>query len=400
MDTSLKININRQNKTLMTHHHQLNAQLGQGDSYKQSRPFHTILLVKNQAGLKDLFKLISMANTEYFYRVPRIPRSVLSEYRENLLLGTACSKGEVFTAMMQRGYEEASKLVDYYDYIEIQPPSAYESLIKDELIRNTDDLHNIIKELIRLGEEKDKTVVATGNVHYLDEKDAMYREVLKKSMKINANRVLHMPKVHFRTTDEMLVEFSFLGEEKAKEIVVYNTQRIADSIEEVQVIKDELFPPIIEGSEDEISNMSYEKAYEMYGNPLLEIVDARIKKELNSIISNGFSVIYLISQKLVHKSNQDGYLVGSRGSVGSSLVATLTGITEVNPLAPHYYCYKCHFSEFFTKGEIKSGYDLEDKACPDCGEMLEKDGQDIPFETFLGFYGDKVPDIEPEQSEQ
>lgn len=378
----------------MTHHHQLNAQLGQGDSYKQSRPFHTILLVKNQAGLKDLFKLISMANTEYFYRVPRIPRSVLSEYRENLLLGTACSEGEVFTAMMQRDYEEASKLVDYCDYIEIQPPSAYESLIKDELIRNTDDLHNIIKELIRLGEEKDKTVVATGNVHYLDEKDAMYREVLKKSMKINANRVLHMPKVHFRTTDEMLVEFSFLGEEKAKEIVVYNTQRIADSIEEVQVIKDELFPPIIEGSEDEISNMSYEKAYEMYGNPLPEIVDARIKKELNSIISNGFSVIYLISHKLVHKSNQDGYLVGSRGSVGSSLVATLTGITEVNPLAPHYYCYKCHFSEFFTKGEIKSGYDLEDKACPDCGEMLEKDGQDIPFETFLGFYGDKVPDID------
>ncbi|TLQ40487.1 PolC-type DNA polymerase III [Ruoffia tabacinasalis] len=378
----------------IVNHNQLNDQIGQGESYKQSRPFHATLLVKNQDGLKALFKLISMSSTEYFYRVPRIPRSVLTQYRDDLLIGTACSTGEVFTAMMQKGYEEASELVDYYDFIEVQPPSVYEPLIKDDLIRNEPDLKHIISEMLRLGDEKNKTVVATGNVHYLDEKDAIYREVLKKSMKINANRTLHMPKVHFRTTDEMLHEFAFLGAEKAQEIVVENSQKIADSIEEVAVIKDELYPPVIEGAEEEITQMSYDKAHEMYGNPLPDIVDKRIKKELDSIISNGFAVIYLISQKLVLKSNDDGYLVGSRGSVGSSLVATLTGITEVNPLAAHYYCTECHYSEFFTNGEHKSGYDLPPKACPDCGAELKKDGQDIPFETFLGFYGDKVPDID------
>ncbi|MGO4937911.1 PolC-type DNA polymerase III [Fundicoccus sp. Sow4_H7] len=390
----LKLLEQARNDFNMTHHNQLNDQMGRNGSYKQSRPFHVTILAKNQEGLKSLFKIISASNIDYFYRVPRVPRSLLNKYKENLLVGTACHDGEVFTAMMQKGYEEAAELVDYYDYIEVQPKSVYEPLIADETISNEADLEKILKNMIRLGEEKNKPVVATGNVHYLDEKDSIYREILHRSMKVNANRKLEMPEVHFRTTDEMLEDFSFLGEEKAYEIVVKNTQKIADLIDEVEVIKSKLYTPIIEGSDEEIRKLSYDKAHEMYGEELPEIVEHRIEKELNSIISNGFSVIYLISQKLVHKSNEDGYLVGSRGSVGSSLVATLTGITEVNPLPPHYYCTHCQFSEFFTDGSVKSGYDLEEKACPKCGHILSNEGQDIPFETFLGFYGDKVPDID------
>lgn len=380
----------------MTHHDQLNDEMGKGDSYKQSRPFHVTLLAKNQAGLKDLFKLVSISNINYFHRTPRIPRSVLNRYREHLLVGTACSEGEVFTAMMQKGYDEALELAKYYDYIEIQPPSVYEPLIEQELIRSHAALQDIMKEMVRLGEELDKLVIATGNVHYLDEKDHIYREILLRSMKINANRTLYLPKAHFRTTQEMLDEFDFLPQEVAHQLVVENTHRLNEQIEEVEVIKSDLYTPVIEGSDQEITDYTYEKAYQMYGNPLPEIVESRIKKELDSIISNGFSVIYLISQKLVLKSMDDGYLVGSRGSVGSSLVATLTGITEVNPLVPHYYCPNCQYNEFFTDGTIGSGYDLPEKTCPNCGEgvFLVREGQDIPFETFLGFYGDKVPDID------
>lgn len=378
----------------MTLHSQLNDQLGEGDSYKNARPFHATLLAKNQNGLKDLFKIISESNVKYFFRTPRVPRSLLVKYRENLLVGTACSEGEIFTTMMQKGYDETAELVDFYDYIELQPKSVYQTLIDQEQLGSVADLENIMRELVRLGEEKNIPVVATGNVHYLDEKDSIYREILIKSMKINANRQVFLPPVHFRTTDEMLMEFAFLGSEKAKELVVTNTQKIADSIDEIEVIKDKLFTPNIPGSNEEIRRLSYDKAHELYGDPLPEIVEARIEKELNSIISNGFAVIYLISQKLVHKSNEDGYLVGSRGSVGSSLVATMTGITEVNPLAPHYYCKECKFSEFFTKGEVGSGFDLPPKDCPKCGKPLYRDGHDIPFETFLGFYGDKVPDID------
>ncbi|WP_124057316.1 PolC-type DNA polymerase III [Vaginisenegalia massiliensis] len=378
----------------MTAHHHLNQQIGQGDSYKQGRPFHATLLAKNQEGLKDLFKLISYSNVDYFYREPRIPRRLLKQYRQNLLIGTACSEGEVFTAMMQKGYDEAAKLVDFYDFIEVQPKSAYSPLIDQELIRSEADLEHILTQLIRLGEEKNKLVVATGNVHYLDEKDSVYREILQRSMKKNANRTMTFAPLHFRTTDEMLDEFSFLDSAKAHEIVVTNSQKIADSIDEIQVIKDKLFTPNIEGANEQITDLAYGKAHELYGDPLPEIVQKRIEKELNSIISNGFSVIYLIAQKLVHKSMEDGYLVGSRGSVGSSLVATLTGITEVNPLAPHYYCPNCQHSEFITDGSIGSGFDLPEKLCPECGHSLAKDGHDIPFETFLGFYGDKVPDID------
>ncbi|WP_028125824.1 PolC-type DNA polymerase III [Eremococcus coleocola] len=378
----------------MEYHHQLNNQLGQGDAFKQARPMHATLLVKEKDGLKDLFRLVSESNIHYYHRVPRVPRSILNKYRQHLLVGTACSEGEVFTAMMQKGYDEAKELAKYYDFIEIMPKGAYLPLLHDENIHSEKELEEIIANLYRMGKELNKPVVATGNVHYLDEKDAIYREVVQRSLKINQSRDLVLPQVHFRTTDEMLAEFAFLDEEIAYEVVVTNSQAIADSIETIKVVKDELYAPRIEGAEDEITQLTYQRAHELYGQDLPEIVEKRIEKELNSIINNGFAIMYLIAQKLVHKSNQDGYLVGSRGSVGSSLVATFTGITEVNPLAPHYHCPNCQYSEFYTQGEYGSGFDLPDKACPKCGAQLAKDGHDIPFETFLGFNGDKVPDID------
>ncbi|WP_282919937.1 PolC-type DNA polymerase III [Ignavigranum ruoffiae] len=373
---------------------QLNEDMGNKEAFKNAKPFHVSILVKEQAGLKDLFKLVSASNVKYFYRTPRIPRQLLEKYRQGLLIGSACAEGELFTTMMQKGYEEAEKLVDFYDYIEILPPSAYQHLIDEGLVQSVAALQEIIQDLIRLGQQHQIPVVATGNVHYLEKKDAIYREVIKSSLKVNAHRQLNLPDLHFRTTDEMLAEFAFLGQEEAFDLVVRQSQAIAESIAEIEVIKADLYPPKIEGAEEEIKKMSYQRAKELYGDPLPEIVEKRLEKELSSIIGNGFAVIYLISQKLVHKSNHDGYLVGSRGSVGSSLVATMTGITEVNPLAPHYYCPDCHYSEFFTEGEYGSGYDLPDKMCPHCQKALKREGQDIPFETFLGFNGDKVPDID------
>ena len=381
----------------MANHLDLNDKMGQGDSYKQTRPFHVTLLAKNQAGLKDLFKLISLSNVEYFYREPRIPRSVLTKYRENLLIGSACAEGEVFTAMMQSGYQAASDLVGFYDYLEVQPPSIYDSLIEQGLIRSRQDLYDILQQMVKLAEDHHKILVATGNAHYIEGKDAIYREILLKSLKRNANRELHLPPLHFRTTTEMLEEFEFLGQDLAKKLVIDNPAQIADMIDDqIEVIHSKLYTPNIEGSDQQIRQLAYDKAHQMYGNPLPELIEKRLEKELNSIISNGFAVIYLISQKLVLKSNQDGYLVGSRGSVGSSFVATMTGITEVNPLAPHYYCPNsdCCYSEFITDGSVGSGFDLPPKDCPNCGKALKRDGQDIPFETFLGFKGDKVPDID------
>jgi len=294
--------------------------------------------------------------------------------------------------MMQKGYNEAKEKAKFYDYIEIMPKAIYRPLIKKELIRNEHHLEEIIQNLVRLGEELGKPVVATGNVHYLNPEDKIYREILLTSL--NNGVPQEYPDAHLRTTDEMLKEFAFLGEEKAYEVVVTNSNWVSEQLEEITPVKDELFTPKIEGAADEITKLSYDKAHEWYGNPLPKIVEDRIKKELKSIIGNGFSVIYLIAQKLVLKSNQDGYLVGSRGSVGSSLVATLTGITEVNPLAPHYRCPQCQLSEFFDDGSVGSGFDLPEKNCPRCNTRMVKDGHDIPFETFLGFYGDKVPDID------
>ncbi|MGL4694738.1 PolC-type DNA polymerase III [Enterococcus larvae] len=379
----------------MFYHDQLNMHIGEGDSYKRARPFHATILATTQAGLKNLFKLISMSNVNYFFRIPRIPRSQLNKMREGLIIGTACSNGEVFEAMMQKGVEEAKNRAKFYDYIEVMPKQVYAPLLEQELVKNEADLEEIIKNLIKIGDELDKPVVATGNVHYLNEEDSVYRKVLIGSMGgANPLNRHSLPAVHFRTTDEMLTAFNFLGEETARKIVIENTNAIADMCEEITPVKDDLYTPKIPGSEDEIRNLSYSRAKELYGDPLPDIVEKRLKKELDSIIGNGFSVIYLISQKLVHKSMQDGYLVGSRGSVGSSFVATMTGITEVNPLAPHYHCPNCQYSEFFEDGSYGSGFDMPEKSCPKCGARLFKDGHDIPFETFLGFHGDKVPDID------
>ena len=376
------------------YHDELNSGVGKGDAYKRARPFHATLLAKNQAGLKDLFKLISASNVEYFYRTPRIPRSLLIEYRENILVGSACSNGEIFEAMMQKGRDEAHERAKFYDFIEVMPKDVYKPLLQNELVKNEADLEEIIREIVSIGQEMQKPVVATGNVHYLNREDAVYREILVGSLKINQGKELNLPEAHFRSTDEMLNGFQFLGKELAKEIVVDNTNKIADSIEEMTPIKSELFTPNIEGANEEIRELAYTEAKRLYGDSLPEIVEKRLEKELKSIIGNGFAVIYLISQKLVLKSNQDGYLVGSRGSVGSSFVATMTGITEVNPLPPHYRCPNCSYNHFILDGSIGSGFDLEEKNCPECGTRMDQDGHDIPFETFLGFYGDKVPDID------
>ncbi|MHC5227497.1 PolC-type DNA polymerase III [Enterococcus sp. LJL99] len=379
----------------MHYHDELNLHIGEGDSYKRARPFHATILATTQAGLKNLFKLISMSNVNYFFRIPRIPRSQLSKLREGLIVGSACSSGEIFEAMMQKGVEEAKNRAKFYDYIEVMPKAVYAPLLEQELVKSEQDLEEIIRNLVQIGTELDKPVVATGNVHYLNEEDRVYRKILVGSMGgANPLNRHSLPLVHFRTTDEMLTAFQFLGEEVAHKIVVENTNAIADMCDEITPVKDDLYTPKISGSEDEIRNLSYDRAKELYGSPLPDIVEKRLKKELDSIIGNGFSVIYLISQKLVHKSMEDGYLVGSRGSVGSSFVATMTGITEVNPLAPHYYCPNCQYSEFFEDGSYGSGFDMPEKKCPNCDHRLFKDGHDIPFETFLGFHGDKVPDID------
>jgi DNA polymerase-3 subunit alpha (Gram-positive type) len=377
------------------YHDEFNQHIGEGDAYKRARPFHVTILAKTQDGLKNLFKLISMSNVNYYYRVPRIPRSKLNELREGLLIGSACSSGEIFEAMMQKGVDEAKKRAKFYDYIEIMPKPVYAPLISAELVKNNEDMEDIIQNLVQIGEDLNKPVVATGNVHYINEEESIYRKILINSMG-GANPLNRhpLPDVKFRTTNEMLEEFAFLGKEVAQKVVVNNTHLIAEMCEEVVPVKKDLYTPKIEGSEDEITNLSYSEAHRLYGEELPEIVVKRIEKELKSINGNGFSVIYLISQKLVHKSLQDGYLVGSRGSVGSSFVATMTGITEVNPLPPHYRCPECKYSEFFEDGSYGSGFDLPEKECPTCGARLFKDGHDIPFETFLGFHGDKVPDID------
>ncbi|GAA3603986.1 DNA polymerase III subunit alpha [Secundilactobacillus similis DSM 23365 = JCM 2765] len=377
------------------YHDQLNDHMSDNDAYKHARPSHAIILAQTQEGLKNLFKLVSMSNVKYFYRVPRVPRSLLEQYREGLLIGSACDSGEVFTAMMQKGYAEARQKAKFFDYLEVQPTAAYKPLIDSGLIQNKKNLQEILANMVKLGDDLDKPVVVTGDTHYLDEHDSIYRKILIHSQGgANPLNRQELPDVHFRTTDELLADYDFLGAETAKKLVVTNTHLIADKIDEVHPLKDKLYTPRMEGAEDEIRERTINTAHEWYGDPLPEIVQHRLDRELKSIIGNGFSVIYLIAQRLVHKSNKDGYLVGSRGSVGSSLVATMTGITEVNPLPPHYRCPNCQHSEFFTKGEYSSGFDLPEKNCPECGTLMIGDGHDIPFETFLGFTGNKVPDID------
>lgn len=379
----------------LEYHDQLNDNRGQGKAYQRARPYHATLLAKNEVGMKNIFKLVSISHIDYFYRVPRIPRSVLNKHREGILIGSACDKGEVFEGMMQKGPEEVEEAAQFYDYLEVHPKAVYAHLLELELVRDQKALEDIINNIVKLGEKLELPVVATGNVHYLNENDKIYRKILINSQGgANPLNRHQLPDVHFRTTNEMLDAFKFLGEAKAKEIVVENTNKIADMIDVIKPIKDDLYTPKIEGADEEMRSMSYGMARSIYGDDLPEIVEARLEKELKSIIDNGFAVIYLISHKLVKKSLDDGYLVGSRGSVGSSFVATMTEITEVNPLPPHYVCPKCKKSEFFNDGSVGSGFDLPDKDCPDCGIKYKKDGHDIPFETFLGFKGDKVPDID------
>ncbi len=377
------------------YHDQLNDHMTDHKAYRHGRPSHAILLAKTQAGLKNMFKIVSFSNVDYFYRVPRVPRSVLEKYRDGIIVGSACASGEVFVAMVEKGMQAAKKKAKFYDYLEVQPPRAYALQLKSGLISGPKNLHEILNNIVKLGKDLGKPVVATGDVHYLDPHDAIYRKILIKSQPKNPlSRQEELPDLHFPTTDEMLKDFSFMDKDIAQQIVVDNTHKIADQIGDVHPLKDKLYTPRMKGAEDEIKERTMKTAHQWYGEKLPEIVDARLKKELKSIIGNGFSVIYLIAQRLVAKSNKDGYLVGSRGSVGSSLVATLTGITEVNPLPPHYRCPNCQYSEFFTKGEYSSGFDLPKKKCPKCGTMLIGDGHNIPFETFLGFTGNKVPDID------
>jgi len=372
-----------------------NKHIGEGDTYKRSRPTHCTLLVTDDEGLKNLFKLVSYSHMNYFFRVPRIPRSLLIKHRKGLLIGSGCSNGEVFNGLMQKSPEEVEEIAKFYDYLEIHPKPVYSHLVDMELIRDEWNMEDIMRKLIKLGKTVGLPVCATGNVHYLNETDQKFREVLVRSQGgANPLNRHSLPAVHFRTTDEMLEEFAFLGEKVAEEIVIDNPLAILERIGDVKAIKDDLYTPKIEGAEEEVKELTYSMAHEIYGENLPEIVVERVEKELTSIIGNGFSVVYLISHKLVKRSLNDGYLVGSRGSVGSSLVATMMEITEVNPLPPHYVCPSCKQSEFFTDGSVSSGYDLPNKDCPNCETQFKKDGQDIPFETFLGFEGDKVPDID------
>ena len=384
---------------------ELNSQVVDENSYKKARVKHATIYAQTQEGLKNLFKLISYSNVKYFEGVPRIPKSLLEAHRTGLLVGSACDEGEVFDAVTTKSEAKALEIAGFYDFIEVMPPALYRPLIAKETIKDEVELENILKKLVDLGDKLDIPVLATGNVHYLDKEDALYREIIVRSLGAGAmiNRPIGrgekaypapLPEAHFRTTSEMLDELAFLGEDKARKLVIDNTQDLADKFEEITPVREDLYTPYIEGAEDEVARLTYEKAHEIYGNPLPDLVDLRIEKELKSIIGNGFAVIYLISQKLVERSNDRGYLVGSRGSVGSSFVATMIGITEVNPLAPHYVCPKCQYSRFYDDGTYGSGYDMPELDCPNCGTRLNKDGQDIPFETFLGFYGDKVPDID------
>ncbi|MGD9677155.1 MAG: PolC-type DNA polymerase III [Vulcanibacillus sp.] len=373
----------------------INKNVGERD-YKKLRPFHLTILVKNYIGLKNLYKIISKSHIDFFYRCPRIPRNVLTEYREGLLFGTACNQGELFNAMISKTPKEIEEIIKFYDYLEIQPIKNYKHLINNGLLKQTEDIIDIHNRIIELGEKLNIPVVATGDVHYLNPEEEINRKILVYNQ-IGGYRYHQsddLSPAYYHTTNEMYEEFAHLDKNIAKKIIVDNPNKIVQKIENMKPYPDGLHSPIIDGADDEIRQMSYNTAKTIYGDHLPEIVEKRLEKELQSIIENGFAVIYLISHKLVNKSLEDGFIVGSRGSVGSSFVATMTKITEVNPLPPHYICGVCKHNEFVLDGSYGSGYDLPDKECPNCHNKMNKEGQDIPFETFMGYKGDKVPDID------